>query len=273
MIGKRPGSLFIIGVCAALGLFVAAGTASAQNVAWDMVSSSAQNLTSYDTDAPTFTSLGDGFQKYTVGVTSDIPYALVDDSTNGYAADDLGIIDSSSDTDEFFGVVDTENGDNSGPVTATWVFDISGASRDVELSVDLAAMGDFETSDTFVWQYQIDSGTVETFLEAVCDDDGSQSYMMADGDVFDYNDPLVVDGVTLSNQFHTFTTPVGSGSELTVTLTAVANGGSEAYVARNLVVALGPEQREGIPTLSTVGIALMALLVLGAGVVLVRRLH
>ena len=62
MIGKRPGSLFIIGVCAALGLFVAAGTASAQNVAWDMVSSSAQNLTSYDTDAPTFTSLGDGFQ-------------------------------------------------------------------------------------------------------------------------------------------------------------------------------------------------------------------
>jgi len=274
-IGRRCGVLVGLMV-----LCLAPVMAGAADIAWDMVASSSQNLISYGTDAPTFSSPGDGFQKYQVGVSESIPYTLVDDTNAGYPPDAVGIIDASSDFDEFFGVVDIVNSDNPGPdpYHATWVFDISSATEDLMLSLDLAAMGDFEADDMYEWSYQVDGGAPTTFLTAAADEDGTLTYTMADGTTRDLDDPLVVDGVTLYNAFQTFSTSIPSGSQLTVTLTALTDGGSEGYVARNIVVSGDTGGGPGgggdpIPTLSPVGISAMLLLLAGCGFALLRRLY
>ena len=148
---------WIIGLAVALVLTLLPQAVFGQVVAYDMVGSASQNLINYNnpwTDA--FSSSSDGFQKYQRGVSASIPYAINDDSLSIYPPDSLGIIKEGN-TDEFFGVTDTVNGDNSGPVTATWVFDISGASG-MSISIDMGAMGDFELSDFFEWTYSIDGG-------------------------------------------------------------------------------------------------------------------
>lgn len=273
---RQHGFVNILGLSAALVLCLITGTAAADDIAWDMVGSSSRNLVSYETDAPVFSSPGDGFQKYTVGVSESIPYALVDDSADVYPPDVLGVIDSSSDFDEFFGIVDTVNDDNSAPVSATWVFGIGTAAENLALHVDLAAMGDFEPDDSYVWTYQVDAGPVTTFLTAAADEDGTMTYTMASGTLVDLDDPLKVNGLTMDNNFQTFSTDITPGSQLTVVLTATTDGGSEAYVVRNILVTdyVGPiEGGEPIPTLSGMGIAAMVLLLLAGGVFLVRRLN
>ena len=104
-------------------------------IAFDMVGSASQNLISYTDDpAIPFSSSGDGFNQFQRGVSPTIPFAVVDDSAGSYPPDNLGIIKTGN-TDEFFGIVDTNNGDTGGrDVVATWVFDISGAS-DLSLSI------------------------------------------------------------------------------------------------------------------------------------------
>ncbi|MFN2104174.1 MAG: ExeM/NucH family extracellular endonuclease, partial [Candidatus Promineifilaceae bacterium] len=205
-------------------------------IAYDMVGSSSQNLISYTDDpAIPFSSAADGFQKYQRGVSSSIPYAVLDDSLVTYPPDNLGIIDDTN-LDEFFGVTDTVNGDTSGPVTATWVFNISGAEN-LSLSIDMGAMGDFESSDVFTWEYQIDGGPVQTAFVNSVDEAGSYTYTLAGGSSFTLNDPMLVDGLILSNILQTLTTNLtGSGSQLTLTLTAETDGGSEAFAFQNIVI-------------------------------------
>ena len=93
----------------------------------------------------------------------------------------LGIF--SNNLDEFFCIVDTENGDNSGPVTATWVFDITGGT-DLVLSVDMGAMGDFESDDFFEWTYSIDGGPTMVAFASSVDEAGSQTYTLEGGAAF-----------------------------------------------------------------------------------------
>ncbi|MBT8241658.1 MAG: hypothetical protein KJN63_10565, partial [Acidimicrobiia bacterium] len=204
-------------------------------MAFDMVGSSSSNLISYtnpSTDA--FGSPADGFQKYQRGVSPSIPFAVLDDSLT-FAPDTLGIIGTGN-TDEFFGATDTENGDNSGPVTATWVFDINGAS-DLGLSIDMGAMGDFESSDAFTWTYSIDGGPIATAFQNFVDEDDSFTYTLEDGDSFTLSDPMLVDGTILSNELQTFATALtGTGNELTLTLTLETNGGTEAIAFQDIVV-------------------------------------
>ena len=76
-------------------------------------------------------------------MSATIPFAVLDDSLVIFPTDNLGIIKDGN-TDVFFGVVDTENPQNSGPVIATWSFNVSGATGLV-LSIDMGAMGDFES--------------------------------------------------------------------------------------------------------------------------------
>ncbi|MEN8162557.1 MAG: hypothetical protein ABFS37_00370 [Acidobacteriota bacterium] len=284
---RQHGSFSLIGLVATLGLCLVVGTAGADDIAWDMVDSDSHNLVSYSTDAPVFNNPGDGFQKYAAVQQvcppvpdpnlNNIPWSLVDDSVCIYPEDSGGIIDTMTDFDEFFGVTDTENDDNSGPVSATWVFNISSAVDNLELHVDLAAMGNYEDpEDSFVWTYQVDAGAVETFLTAVADEDGMLTYTMADGTTRDLDDPLVVNGTTLTNHFQTFSTSIPAGSQLTVVLTAVTDGGYEGYAVRDILVTdFDPAQGGGqpIPTLSMAGIAAMALLLMAAGMVLFRRLR
>jgi len=276
---KQYGSVYLIGLSVVLGLCLAVGTASADDIAWDMISSSSFNLLSYSTDAPPFSSPGDGFQKYTVG-TMSIPYALVDDTNTTYPPDTVGVVDAATDFNEFFGVTDTVNDENPlpspGPYHSTWVFDISGAVDSLELRIDLAGMGDFEDEDIYDWTYQVDGGPVTSIFSATVGTGITITYTMADGTTRDWGDPLIVDGVTLMNYFQTFSTSVASGSQLTVTLTAIAEGGSVAYGVRNILVTDSPAaQVDGvpIPMLSSAGIAAMVLLLMAGGAFLIRRLH
>ncbi len=205
-------------------------------VAFDMFSSASQNLVSYTNPwRDAFGSPGDGFQKYQRGVSSSIPFSVLDDSLFDFPADELGIIDEAN-LEEFFGIVDTENSDNSGPVSAEWVFNIAGAS-DMALSIDMGAMGDFESSDFFLWEYQVDGGPVQTAFQSSVDEAGSQTYTLAGGTMVTLSDPMLANGILLSNVLQTLSVNIlGTGSQLTLTLTAQFDGGSEAVAFQNILL-------------------------------------
>ncbi|MEN7344197.1 MAG: hypothetical protein AAAFM81_14700, partial [Pseudomonadota bacterium] len=221
-----------------------AGHASAELIAGDVFDGDSVNLLSYDnpfTDA--FSSAGDGFQIYQRGVSPTIPFSLVDDSISVFPTDTLGIVDE-LDTAPFFGATDTDNNDTTGPVSATWVFDVMGAS-DLALSIDFAAMGDFETSDTLVVTYQFDGGTTETAFTMTVDEAATLDYTLASGTVVTLSDPAAIQGTFLDNTFQTFSAPLaGEGAELTVTLTIETNGGSEALALRNIAVNAGASEAD-----------------------------
>ena len=219
---------------------IVAELAPAGPIAFDMVGSASQNLTSFTNPwNGAFGSLGDGFQKYQRGVSSSIPFSIADDSGGSFPGDTLGIIKTGN-VDVFFGATDTQNGDNSGPVSATWVFDISGATGALGLSIDMGAMGDFESSDFFEWTYSIDGGPTLTAFANTVDESGSHTYTMDGGASVTLSDPMLVDGTMLTNDLATFSTALtGTGSSLTVTLTLQTDGGSEAMAFQNLVVTSG----------------------------------
>lgn len=213
------------------------GGSGTSTIAFDMVGSASLGLLSFVNTAPAFSSPGDGFGFFQAGVGS-VPFALVDDSADVFPGDSLGIIDSNSNTDLFFGATDTQNADNDGPVSATWSFDVEGAS-DLSLNVDVGAMGDFESSDSFVITYNIDGGQDIVLFEFAPDEDATLDYTLAGGGVETLDDPLTVagSGETLSNVLQTLTADLaGTGAVLNVTLTATTDGGSEAFALQNLVI-------------------------------------
>jgi predicted extracellular nuclease len=228
---------------------VMADIVSVPRIAYDMVDSTSERLTSFTNPYDgAFVSAGDGFQKYQRFVSPTIPFAVLDDSLSIFPGDSLGIIKEGN-TDIFFGVVDTENNDNSGPVAATWVFDISGASN-LGVLIDMGAMGDFESSDFFTWEYSIDGGPTMVAFSSTVDEAGSQVYTLEGGATFTLNDPMLVQGTPLSNNLVTFSTPIiGTGSSLSLTLTAQFNGGSEAVAFQNLIIGTGFDAPEPPPVL------------------------
>ena len=220
------------------------GISRADIVAFDMVGSASQNLVSFTEDPLIpFTSAADGFNKFQRGVSASIPFAVADDTLVTYPADTLGII-TDLNLDEFFGIVDTNNPDTGGAsVSATWVFDIGGASG-LTLSIDMGAMGDFEasatTGDFFEWGYSIDGGAPVVAFTSTVDEAGTYTYILASGTSVTLSDPMLMNGSVLSNNLATFTAPLtGSGSTLTLTLTANTNGGTEAIAFQNLVINAG----------------------------------
>jgi len=230
----------VLALLPALAALNAPAARAATPVAWDMVNTTSSNLNSFTDDpAIPFTSAADGFQKFQRGVSGSIPFAVLDDSLSVFPPDSQGIIGEAN-TDEFFGVVDTNNGDTGGaPVTATWAFDVTGAS-DLSLSIDMGAMGDFEPTDSFAFAYAIDGGAASGVFSIAVDEADSQTYTLDGGAMFTLDDPLVADGVKLSNALQTITAPLtGTGSELVLTLTVVADSGSEAFAFQNLIINQG----------------------------------
>lgn len=209
----------VLATLAMVSLLMTQSATAAGVLAFDMVGSADQKLTSFTNPSNgAFGSAGDGFQKYQRGVSALIPFSVLDDSLT-FSSDSLGIIKTGN-ANVFFGATDTENGDNSGPVSATWVFDISGASN-LGLSIDMGAMGDFESSDSFQWTYSIDGSAILTAFSSSVDEAGSHAYTLDDGDSFVLNDPMLMQGTILDNDLTTFSVSIaGEGSALTVTLTA-----------------------------------------------------
>ncbi len=133
-------------------------------------------------------------------------------------------------------MVDTVNADNSEPVSAEWVFDVSGATN-MSLSLDMAAMGDFESSDVFNWSYSLDGGALTSLFDGFADETIAQDYMLEGGATFNLNDPMTVNGLSLTNEFLNFSAMInGTGSSLSVFLTGSSNGGSEAIAFQNLII-------------------------------------
>jgi len=194
------------------------------------------NLSTFENGAPIFNSFGDGFEVFARGSSANIPFSLLDDSVSVFPPDSLGIV-GEDDSDPFFGVTDTINGDNpSGPVSAMWTFDI-GNTADLSLSIDMAAMGDFEASDWFTWEVSIDGGTWVTVFASSVDESGVQDYTLDGGNTFTVSDPISANGTVLSNDFKTLgTTLDGTGAELRLRLTAEADGGSEGIAFRNIAI-------------------------------------
>ena len=209
-------------------------------IARDLSAEGPLNLVDFGTDAPDFSSAGDGFEIFQRGVSDSIPFAVLDDSAIGFPPDNVGII-TEADTAPFFGVTDTVNGDNPGAVAynATWQFAVAGAS-DLQVSIDMGAMGDFEAADQFRWSYAFDGGASTPLFELLVDEDDARDYTMAGGTTYNLVDPINVGPVELSNVLQTVTAPLaGTGATLALTLTAITDGGSEGVAFQNIVITQG----------------------------------
>ncbi len=202
-----------------------------------------------------------------------LPFAISDDSVAAaagntvFAADNLGIFGQAK-TDNFFGVVDSNNTPHPGTSTASWIFNISGASG-MSLAIDIGAIGDFESSDNHSFAISIDGGTaVELLRFEAAEAIDAQTYRAMDsGLVPAHNDPLreVTSGAILdkadaiTGALDTFLVAFsGSGSTLELIYTANQDSGSEAFAFDNI-------QIRGVPAPGT-----LALLGLG-GFAAVRR--
>jgi len=219
--------------------------AGSTTVAFDLVGSTSQNLTSFAVTTsggadPDTWSPGDWFGVASYGAWpqgAGVPFGLADDSVEDIsgagvsASDQQGIIDgTTASTDRFFSGVDMVNASNAGGTgTATWVFDISGFEN-LMLSIDMAAMGDFESSnDSYVWSYSIDGGAFTDIFTSSIDEPGSQSYTMQGGANVTLTDPMLINGITLNDVYQTLTGAItGTGAELTLRVVGSGDGGSGA---------------------------------------------
>ncbi|MEL6658501.1 MAG: choice-of-anchor I family protein, partial [Bacteroidota bacterium] len=231
-------------LCATVGI-----TVSAQTVIASQDFDTPLNLNSQmiDPDGSTFTGAGDMFNvsdQEGTGNTGGLPFAIADDSFDGtcrtgtFGGDLQGFITCSYPDGNFFGVVDLDNGDNmDGMGTVDWAFQIDDAT-DLEVSIDMAAMGDFEnSSDIFNFSYSFDNVTFTPLFSSSVDEAGSQTYTMEDGDMATLSDPLSIDGTTLNEVFQTISGSLtGTGEVLYLHFEATNDGGSEAFAFDNIVI-------------------------------------
>lgn len=223
-----------------------------------------------------FGSPGDIFD--VTSASPPVPFALVDDTNPAcpgfFANDNQGAV-ACAYPGNFFGMVDTENNENMGPVSAEWTFDISSVNLLTTIEIDMAAMGDFEasptTGDIFTWSYSIDGGPFVTVFEMVPNEAINATYTLFDGDQFTLNDPMEVNGNLLLNEFETVTGVLhGSGNQLVLRLEGMGNGGTEALAWDNIVIN-GFPAGAAIPTMGQWATFLFALIMVSFGLVFVYK--
>ncbi|MGI9456009.1 MAG: hypothetical protein ACR2NU_05570, partial [Aeoliella sp.] len=168
----------------------------------------------------------------------DSPFVVLDDSVGSNVGDTAGIL-TTSDTGNFFGVADNVNGESTGPLSAEWTFDISSATGGLELSIDMAAMGNFEDgTDVFLFEVSIDSSAFTSAFTGTVDESATQTYTLESGTVVpNVDDPLSMNGVLLNNNFQTLAAQIaGTGNSLTLRFTSESNGSDEAFAFRNIII-------------------------------------
>ncbi|MFT5636528.1 MAG: hypothetical protein ACI89T_001997 [Cognaticolwellia sp.] len=257
-------------ITAILFTYLLADNSYASLINYDLLTPNSSPHISYAnpyTDA--FSSNADGFQIYQRNVDLNIPNALLDNS-DITISDSLGII-TSTNTQAFFGIVDTVNQDNTNNnAVASWQIDITNLTE-IILLIDMAAMGDFESSDWFEWRYSIDNSPYSSLFQGLSDEDISQNYRLEDNRLLTINDPMTVNSKLLSNKFTAFTSSIlDTGNLLTLELKAKANGGSEVIAFQNVVIQ-GVSSTVTVSEPKSLGIMLFALLFFIASQVLSRQ--
>ncbi len=194
-------------------------------------------------------------------LAADAGEAILDASLAG--DDSVGIIPSNK-TDNFFAVADVDNRDNPNSTfgTASWQFDVSGANSLTGISIDMAAMGDFERGgDAFAFEYAIDAGPFVALFDITADDSASLVYTMENAKQVVLNDPLAVGGQWIGNGFRTFSAALtGSGSIMTLRFSATQNGADEVYGFDNIVVEGAPAPAASVPLPGSIGLLAVGLL-------------
>jgi hypothetical protein len=202
------------------------------------------NLVSFtQTPAAGAMSAGSGFEEYQFGVSPAVPAQLVDATASGTPGDTRGVFSPAAKTDAWFGASDTVNpGNPSGSATASWEFDVDGASS-LEASIAMGAMGDFEAgADVFNWTYSLDGAAFQPLFTSSVDEAATANYTLASGVVVAVDDPLSMtttggQTVQLSNAVATLTSAIaGVGERLVVRLEVNANGLDEAFALDDIVV-------------------------------------
>ena len=175
-----------------------------------------------------------------------MPFAISDDSVSAatgnsvFATDTQGFAGQAFGANGFFGVSDTVNGTSNTTGVATFTFDVAGFSN-LSVSADFWAMGDFEAADSFVFDYAFDAGPFQSLFTSSVDEAGSQNYVMDSGAPVTLDDPVLMNGVALSDSATNLIAALsGSGSTLTIRFTATADGGGEAFGFDNLAVVPTP---------------------------------
>ncbi len=231
-------------------------------IAFDLYNSQSHKLIQYNNPFQNaFThSIDDSFQIQQQG-SSTTSAGLLDTSATG--SDSMGLINAEHDFDKFFAVQDVDNPANTkGHATASWVFDIK-AATDLSFSLDIAAMGDFELSDWFRWDYSIDNLIRKPLFELNSAQSKVQAYQLVSGYTSVINDPLSLNNQLLNNEFQNFSSQLlGTGSQLELFFTAQQNGGSEVLAFRNLKIEGQPQQFDStsIPNPSTTSLLLLGIL-------------
>jgi hypothetical protein len=192
-----------------------------------------------------FSIAGDGFGIYQVDVTDPLPDQFLDQTTDGSPSDNIGVVNShpvNGKLDRWFGAVDVFNPNNpEGTASATWEFDISGYT-DISVGIDMAAMGRFLDTgfghpDSYNWTWSVDGAPEVPLFTSSINLDGSVIYTMAGGQEVTWDDPLLMNGTTLSNAFQTITADApGTGNVGTLTLHAEGDGHLKVYVIDDIVV-------------------------------------
>ncbi|WP_367390569.1 choice-of-anchor I family protein [Lewinella sp. LCG006] len=204
-----------------------------------------------DPDGSTFMSAGDMFNvsdQTGAGNPTGLPFALADDSVDAscrggapFPSDNQGFITCSYPDGNFFGVVDLDNPDNTtGMGTVDWAFQIDNLT-DLVVSIDMAAMGDFEASgDIFNFSYSFDNINFTPLFTSSVNEAASQTYTLEDGDMFTLDDPLIMSGTLLNENFQTLAAALtGTGAVLYLHFEATNDGGSEAFAFDNIVITSG----------------------------------
>lgn len=247
----------------ALLFLLSSHSATAGIIASALTGQPSLNLITAQNDFVTaFTSQDDYFQQFTIpDMTDELPASLHDNSLEN-SADRLGLISDVNISDSVFAVSDTVNSDNSsGWAEAFWTFDTSNHLVEF-ISIEFAAMGDFESSDQYHIDYQINAQPFESLYEIETDTAGQMSYRLASTQLVELNDPLTVNGHTLTNQFEAIESAMLNklGHSLTLRFTARADSGAEVFALKGISI-LGTKQQAAftsVPAPGQGGLSLLA---------------
>jgi hypothetical protein len=167
-----------------------------------------------------------------VSSTTGAPFDVADDSVSNvsgggaFAGDVLGLIGQNASA-----IFAMNNADTVAVNDAVWTFNISSAIFLSSISIDIGAMGDFESSSTdgFLVEFRIDGGSYAEIFKGRTDETASKTYLAMDsGTTPSYDDPLQlsIDGSATGTYLDKANSATGLFSTYTSTLVNTLSGTS-----------------------------------------------